>query len=109
MGRLAIIRQLAEAGYGNEAVLAALLENGMGTWDSLSTLRASGWSDEEVVKALVGRGELASEVRHHLDRLEIPRAIQRKLLLRHCPASVVDLVLRPNSLRLAANHDGEQD
>lgn len=93
--RLTIATQLSDGGYADEDVLTALLENGIGTRTSLSTLRDSGWHLDEMVKTLADRGELAPEVRGHLEDLGVPRSAQRQVLLEHWPELVVDLVLDP--------------
>lgn len=91
--RLTIARLLSDAGYADEDVLTALLENGIGTRPSLSTLRDGGWGLEAMVKTLAKKGVLLPEVRGHLEDLGVPRSAQRQVLLEHWPDSIVDLVL----------------
>jgi hypothetical protein len=84
---------LATAGYDDDEVLRALLDNGVGTRSSLAALRAGGWNLDRMLESLFRRRVLLPEVRAHLEDLGIPRAAQRPVLLRHWPAAIVDLVL----------------
>ncbi|UJR82012.1 hypothetical protein [Sandaracinus amylolyticus] len=88
-----IARTLHEAGYGDDDVLRALLENGVRSSAALSLLGAHGWSVDRMVASLLGRAMLLSEVRDHLLALALPREAIADVLLRHAPADQVALVV----------------
>lgn len=97
--RWTIAKLLSDAGYRDDDVLTALLENGIGTRTSLATLREAGWRLAAMVDALATRGALVPQVRDHLEDLGVPRSAQRALLLEHWESAVVDLVLDTPSAR----------
>lgn len=90
---LLVAQVLADAGYPDDEVLAALLENGVGSSASLELLRAHGWSAERMVASLAHRGALLPEVRDQLVELGVPVSAQRALLREHWEPAVVELVL----------------
>lgn len=101
---LEIARSLQRAGYDDEQVLAALLENGLGQRDSLSTLRQCGWDIDRMAKTLASRGALPSELRAQLAALGVGSLAQRSILERHFEATVVRLVMDDRTpLRLPAS------
>lgn len=86
---------LAAAGYTDDEVLGALLANGLGSRTSLSALRSSGWSLPQMVRTLAAREVLLPEVRRHLHELGVPTEMQRVLLTAEWDESLVDLISAP--------------
>jgi hypothetical protein len=95
----AIAASLAAAGYDDEEVFAALLENGVGSRRSLSMLRDSGWEIGRMVEALAHRGVLLPEVRRHLEDLGVGVAAQRVVLAKQWSEDRVDLVVEGHEPR----------
>jgi hypothetical protein len=89
-----IAHALAAAGYDDASIVAALLENGLGTHASLVLLQAAGWSAARLVATLHARDVMLPEVRGRLDELGVPRATQITLVERHWSPSAVALVFR---------------
>jgi hypothetical protein len=85
---------LRDAGYGDDDVLRALLENGVGSASSLRLLGENGWSADRMVASLLRRGVLLPEVRDHLRALGLRDAAIVDVLLRHAEAELVSLVMR---------------
>lgn len=106
---LGVAELLGRGGYADPEVLAALLENGVGTRASLAILRESGWSAATMVESLAARGMLLPEIRARLEDLGVPREAQRPLLRRCGEASMIDLVLEPLGATKALPRGGGDD
>ncbi|MGE0788950.1 MAG: hypothetical protein AB7S26_24975 [Sandaracinaceae bacterium] len=91
--RMEVARIIADTGYSDDDVLAALLENGIGTRTSLALLRDGDWSVSRMVAALHARGALLPEIRGQLDELGVSREAQRGIVRAHFTVDLVDLVL----------------
>lgn len=88
-----IARQLHAAGYGDDEVLRALLENGLSSASTLRLLGDHGWSVDRLVKSMLARETLLPEVRDHLLGLGLTHPAIVDVLVRHVPADLVALVV----------------
>lgn len=82
---------LRSAGYDDDEVVRALLENGLGTRATLERLRDADWSLDRLVRALRERGWMPHEVREELAALGVARSSIRGALARHLDPEEIEL------------------
>lgn len=85
---------LQQAGYSDDDVLRALLENGLPRSHALSLLREQGWDLPRLVATLIARRELLPQVRRQLEAWGVGRSLQRELLAAHAEGELLALVMR---------------
>lgn len=93
LGAIDVALVLADSGYEDEAILAALRTNGIGTLGSILALHRAGWSVERMADSLFAIDASLPEIRDHLLDVGVPRNQLEGLLGRQASMERVRLVL----------------